>query len=260
MKYSNFCFNLGDILHEKAIEVKNVSVMFNLQKQGRVSLKNYISNLKNKKIIFQEFWALQNISFEVEKGERLAIMGLNGAGKSTLLKVISGVMKPTKGHVETKGRLVPLLELSSGFDRNYTGRENIFLRGATLGYSTKFIEKCYEDIVDFSEIRKFINVPVSNYSSGMRARLGFAISTMVDPDILVLDEVLSVGDAKFRKKSFKKMMGLIDDKDTTVLYVSHSMSQVKKLCTRAILLDNGKMIMDGDVDEVASHYDEIVNE
>lgn len=206
--------------------------------------------------MFQEFWALQNITFDVNKGDRLAILGLNGAGKSTLLKVIAGVMKPSKGSVETKGRVVPLLELSSGFDKRYTGRENIFLRGATLGFSTKYMEERFDEIVDFAEIRKFLNVPVSNYSSGMRARLGFSISTMVNPDILILDEVLSVGDAKFRKKSFKKMMGMIENKDTTVLFVSHSIKQVEKLCNKAILLENGNLKMSGDVKEVVKVYKE----
>ncbi len=246
-------------MNNKVIEVNNVSIRFNLKKQEKISLKNYFRKLKNQELLFQEFWALKNISFNVEKGERLAILGLNGAGKSTLLKAIAGVMKPSEGTVETKGRVVPLLELSSGFDRNYTGRENIFLRGATLGFSTKYMEERFEEIVDFAEIRKFLDVPVSNYSSGMKARLCFAISTMVDPDILILDEVLSVGDAKFRKKSFAKMMSLINNQDSTVLFVSHSLAQVRKLCNRAILLEKGKLVMEGDVDEVARKYKEIVN-
>ena len=246
-------------MSEKVIEVENVSIRFNLKKQNKFSLKNYIQSLKNKELMFQEFWALQNITFSVEKGERLGILGLNGAGKSTLLKVISGVMKPSKGVVQTKGRIVPLLELRTGFDKSYTGRENIFLRGATLGFSTKYMEERFDEIVDFAEIRKFLNVPVSNYSSGMKARLGFSISTMIDPDILILDEVLSVGDAKFRKKSFNKMMSLIENRDTTVLFVSHSIKQVEKLCNKAILLENGKLTMDGDVDKVIERYEEITD-
>lgn len=243
-------------MSDKVITVNDVSVRFNLKKQGKFSLKNYFKNLKNRELMFQEFWALQNITFDVDKGDRLAILGLNGAGKSTLLKVIAGVMKPSKGSVETKGRVIPLLELSSGFDKRYTGRENIFLRGATLGFSTKYMEERFDEIVDFAEIRKFLNVPVSNYSSGMRARLGFSISTMVNPDILILDEVLSVGDAKFRKKSFKKMMGMIENKDTTVLFVSHSIKQVEKLCNKAILLENGNLKMLGDAKEVVKVYKE----
>ena len=246
-------------MSEKVIEVEDVSVRFNLKKQRKVSLRNYIKGIKNRDLMFQEFWALQNITFDVEKGERVGILGLNGAGKSTLLKIVSGVMKPTTGSVTTKGRVVPLLELSTGFNRSYTGRENIFLRGATLGFSTKYMEERYDEIVEFAEIKDFINVPVSNYSSGMRAKLGFSISSMVDPDILILDEVLSVGDAKFKKKSFKKMMSLIDSRDTTVLFVSHSIAQVKKLCTRGILIENGHMTMDGDIEEVAKYYKEVVS-
>jgi len=246
-------------LSEKVIEVENVSVRFNLKKQRKYSIKNYIKNLKKKELMFQEFWALKNISFNVEKGERLGILGLNGAGKSTLLKVIAGVMKPNKGFVETKGRVVPLLELSTGFDRRYTGRENIFLRGATLGFSTKYMEEKFDEIVEFAEIRKFLNVPVSNYSSGMKARLGFSISTMVNPDILILDEVLSVGDAKFRKKSFKKMMSLIENRNTTVLFVSHSIKQIEKLCTKAILLEDGELTMNGDASEVIKEYKKITD-
>jgi len=202
---------------------------------------------------------LKNISFNVEKGERLGILGLNGAGKSTLLKVVSGVMKPTTGTVKTKGNIVPLLELSTGFDSQYTGRENIFLRGATLGYSTKYMEERFDEIVKFAEIEKFLNVPVKNYSSGMKAKLGFSISTMIDPDILILDEVLSVGDRKFKKKSFKKMMSLIESQGTTVIFVSHSLKQVRDLCNKAIILEKGNLTMEGDVDEVADKYVEITD-
>ena len=248
---------IEDDYSEKVIEVNNVSVRFNLKKQGRLSLKKYFQDLKNRELMFQEFWALKDISFDVEKGDRLGVLGLNGAGKSTLLKVVSGVMKPSKGSVTTKGKIVPLLELSTGFDRNYTARENIFLRGAVLGYPTKYMEDRFEEIVDFAEIKDFLNVPVSNYSSGMRAKLGFSISTMVDPDILILDEVLSVGDAKFKRKSFKKMKGMIKNKDSTVLFVSHSLNQVKKLCNKAILLENGRLTMGGDAKDVIRKYKQI---
>jgi len=249
----------GNDRREKVVEVKDVSVRFNLSKQRKLNLKKYIQNIKNRNLMFQEFWALKNISFDLGKGDRLGILGLNGAGKSTLLKVISGVMKPSMGTVKTKGRIIPLLELSTGFDGNYTGRENIFLRGATLGYSTKYMEERYDEIVDFAEIREFLNVPVRNYSSGMRAKLGFSISTMVDPDILILDEVLSVGDAKFRKKSFKKMENLIKNKDTTVLFVSHSISQVENICNKAMILEKGKLTMNGDAKEVIEKYKEITD-
>ncbi|MDI6644790.1 MAG: ABC transporter ATP-binding protein [Methanobacteriaceae archaeon] len=240
---------------ETVIKVKNVGMEFNLSAEKVDNLKEYIIKLLKRELLYQEFWALKNISFEVEKGDRVGIIGLNGAGKSTLLKIISGVMKPTEGTVKTKGRLVPLLELGAGFDSNYTGRENIFLNGAILGYSKEFLREKYDEIVEFSEIGKFIDVPIKNYSSGMRARLGFSIATMVEPDLLILDEVLSVGDAKFRKKSQKRITSLFD-KGITVLYVSHSIDQVKELCNRAIWLEKGRIKMQGDVEEVCNAYDE----
>lgn len=243
---------------EKVIEVENLSMKYNLAKEGKISLKNYFKKVKNRELLYQEFWALEDISFDVEKGDRLAILGLNGAGKSTLLKAVAGVIKPNKGTVKTKGRIVPLLELGGGFSGNYTGRENIFLRGAMLGFSTKYMEEHFNEIVEFSEIKDFLDVPLNNYSSGMKSRLGFSVSTVVNPDILILDEVLSVGDAKFRKKSFAKMMELIEDNDTTVLFVSHSLTQVKELCNKAILLDKGKLIMKGDIEEVCNKYEEII--
>jgi len=241
-------------LGETVIKVEDVGMEFNLSAEKVDNLKEYIIKLLKRELLYQEFWALKNISFEVEKGERVGIIGLNGAGKSTLLKIISGVMKPTEGTVKTKGRLVPLLELGAGFDSNYTGRENIFLNGAILGYSKEFLREKYDEIVEFSEIGKFIDVPIKNYSSGMRARLGFSIATMVEPDILVLDEVLSVGDAKFRKKSQERIMSLFD-KGITVLYVSHSIDQVKEICNKAIWLENGRIKMQGDVEEVCNAYD-----
>ncbi|KZX16131.1 teichoic acids export ATP-binding protein TagH [Methanobrevibacter cuticularis] len=244
---------------EKVVEVKNLSMKYNLAKEGKISLKNYFKKVKNRELLFQEFWALEDVSFDVEKGDRLAILGLNGAGKSTLLKAIAGVIKPSKGTVKTKGKIVPLLELSGGFTGSYTGRENIFLRGAMLGFSTKYMEEHFKEIVNFSGLKDFLDVPVDNYSSGMKARLGFSISTVVNPDILILDEVLSVGDAKFKKKSFSKMMNLIENNDTTVLFVSHSISQVKELCDKAILLEKGELIMKGNVEEVCEKYEEIVN-
>lgn len=187
-----------------AISVKNVSMSFNLNKEKVDNLKEYAIKLLTRKLEYKKFDALKNISFEVKKGEHLAILGFNGAGKSTLLKTIVGVYKPTKGKVEKCGVVAPLLELGAGFDPNYSGKENIFLYGAILGYSREYIEKKYKEIVDFSELGNFINVPLKNYSSGMKARLGFSIATAVEPDVLILDEVLSVGDAKFREKALKK--------------------------------------------------------
>ncbi|PAV06432.1 teichoic acid ABC transporter ATP-binding protein [Methanobacterium bryantii] len=226
---------------------------FNLSQEKVDNLKEYVIKLLKRELLFQEFWALKSISFEVKKGDRVGIIGLNGAGKSTLLKIISGVMKPTEGSVKIKGKIVPLLELGAGFDSNYTGRENIFLNGAMLGYTKEFLEEKFDEIVEFSEIGKFIDVPLKNYSSGMRARLGFSIATLMEPEILILDEVLSVGDAKFKKKSEKRIMSLFD-KGVTVLFVSHSIHQVKRLCNKAIWLEKGKLIMQGDVEEVCEAY------
>lgn len=235
------------------LKVDNVSMRFNLSAEKVDDLKDYVIKLLTKKLKFQEFWALKNVSFEVKKGDRLGILGLNGAGKSTLLKVIAGVMKATEGTITTKGKIVPLLELGAGFDKQYTGRENIYLYGAVLGYSKSFIDEKYQEILDFSELGSFIDVPLKNYSSGMKARLGFSVATVVDPEILILDEVLSVGDAKFRKKSEKKIMSMFD-KGVTVLFVSHSLEQVQRICDKAILLEQGQLIASGDVDEVAEIY------
>ena len=241
-----------------AIVVDDVSILFNLNKEKVDNIKEYFIKLITRKLHFNEFWALQNISFTVQKGERLGVLGFNGAGKSPLLKTISGVIKPTKGTVKTSGVIAPLLELGAGFDMNYSGRENIYLYGATMGYSRKFIDSKYDEIVAFSELGDFIDVPVKNYSSGMRARLGFAIATAVEPQILILDEVLSVGDAKFRKKSEAKVRSMFD-KGITVLFVSHNTKQVLSLCNKAIILDHGKIIAQGDAEEVCALYDEMVN-
>lgn len=244
---------------ETVLTVENVSVKYRLTEQKVDNLKEYIIKMFKQELRYKDFLALQNVSFSLEKGERLAIMGLNGAGKSTLLKVIAGVLKASEGKVTKVGRVVPLLELGAGFDSQYTGAENIFLYGAMLGYSKSFLKEKYQEIVDFADIGEFIDVPVKNYSSGMRARLGFAIATIVEPDILILDEVLAVGDAKFRKKSEQKIMDMFD-KGVTVLFVSHTEQQVKRLCTRAILLENGHLTADGTVDEVVEKYHELTQE
>ena len=194
-----------------AMKIENVSMKFNLSSEKVDNIKEYVIKMIKKELMFQEFWALRDISFEVQKGDRVGIMGLNGAGKSTLLKVISGVLKATQGTVTTNGKIAPLLELGAGFDRQYTGAENIYLYGAMLGYSKEFLEARYDEIVEFSELGSFIDVPVKNYSSGMRARLGFSVATIVEPDILILDEVLSVGDAKFRKKCENRIQSIVDD-------------------------------------------------
>ena len=242
---------------ETVLKVENVSMKFNLSKEKHDSLKEYFIAMLRRELQYNEFWALSDVSFELERGDRLGILGFNGAGKSTLLKVIAGVFKPTIGTVEREGVLAPLIELGAGFDPQYTGMENIYLYGACLGYSHKFIDEKLDQIIEFSELKDFIDVPLKNYSSGMKARLGFAIATIVEPDMLILDEVLSVGDAKFKKKSENKLMSLLD-KNVTVLFVSHNTEQVRKLCNKAIILEKGKMIASGDVEEVASKYDALV--
>lgn len=242
---------------QPAIIVDNVSMKFNLSKEKVDSLKDYIIKSIKKEIKYNEFWALQNVSFTVEKGDRVGILGLNGAGKSTLLKVIAGVFKPTEGSVTKHGKMVPLLELGAGFDQQYTGKENIYLYGAMLGYSKSFIEEKFDEIVEFSELKEFIDVPIKNYSSGMKARLGFSIATLISPDILILDEVLSVGDAKFRKKSEKKVLSMFD-KGVTVLFVSHSLQQVQRLCNKAMILEKGKLIAYGDIDEISEKYEKMI--
>ena len=242
-----------------AISVQNVTMSFQLNKEKVDNLKEYVIKLITHKLEYKKFHALNNISFDVKKGEHLAILGFNGAGKSTLLKAIVGVYKPTTGKIEKCGVIAPLLELGAGFDPNYSGKENIFLYGAILGYSREYIESKYDEIVEFSELGNFINVPLKNYSSGMKAMLGFSIATAVEPDVLILDEVLSVGDAKFRTKSLKKVQSMFE-KGVTVLFVSHSIDQVKAICDTAILLDHGNIIAQGDVDTVSDIYDEMTRD
>ncbi|MDD6619810.1 MAG: ABC transporter ATP-binding protein [Eubacteriales bacterium] len=243
--------------NDVAISVNNVTMSFVLNKEKVDNLKEYVIKLLTRKLQYNKFDALKNISFEVKKGEHLAIMGLNGAGKSTLLKTIVGVYKPTEGTVKKRGVIAPLLELGAGFDGNYSGKENIFLYGAILGYDREYIKSKYDEIIEFSELGDFIDVPVKNYSSGMKARLGFSIATAVEPDILILDEVLSVGDAGFKKKSLAKIQSMFD-KGVTVLFVSHSIDQVKAICDKAILLEHGQIIAQGDVADVTKVYEEKV--
>lgn len=246
--------------NDVALRVNDVSICFNLSKEKVDNFKElFIKKLKGEKLRFNEFWALKDVSFELKKGERLGILGLNGAGKSTLLKVIAGVYKPTKGSVQRYGHMAPMIELGAGFDPNYTGRENIFLYGSVLGFSKEFLMSKYEEILEFSELGEFIDVPIKNYSSGMKARLGFSIATVVEPEILILDEVLSVGDAKFRKKCEKKMKKMFDH-GVTVLFVSHSLAQVKRLCNKAIILEHGQLIAKGDIDDVVEIYEKKIGD
>lgn len=239
--------------NEVVIEAKNISRSFKLTPEKIDNFKEYIIKKVKREIRYDEFMALENISFKVRKGDKLGILGPNGAGKSTLLKIVAGVMKPSKGTIKTTGRIAPMIELGAGFDRNYTGRENIFLNGAILGFSREFLENKFDEIVEFSELGRFIDIPIKNYSSGMRSKLGFAVSTLVKPDILILDEVLSVGDTKFRIKSRNKIDELFNE-GVTVILVSHNIYQIRSICNRAIWLENGKLIMEGDVNEVCDAY------
>lgn len=243
---------------KEVIRLEHVGMRFNLNKEKLDSMKEYIIKLLKRELKFTEFWALQDVTFSVNQGDRVGVLGLNGAGKSTLMKVIAGVFRPTEGTVEKEGVLAPMIELGAGFDMQYTGAENIFLYGAVLGHSRKFMEEKYDEIVEFSELEKFIDVPLKNYSSGMKARLGFSIATVVKPDILILDEVLSVGDARFRKKSEKKLVDMMDT-GVTVLFVSHNLDQVKRICNKAMILDHGKLLAYGDIDEIAPKYQQMID-
>lgn len=246
-------------LPPKVIKVEGLGMCFHLADQKVDNIKEYFIRMIKRNLNYHEFWALKDVTFHVRRGWRVGILGLNGAGKSTLLKCIAGVLKPTEGTVTVTGNVVPLLELGAGFDKNYTGAENIYLYGTMLGYSRSFIREKFDDIVKFSELEEFINTPVKNYSSGMKARLGFAIATVVEPEILILDEVLSVGDAKFKKKSEKKLNSMMK-KGVTVLFVSHSTEQVRKICNHAIILDHGRLVANGKVDEICDLYQEMLND
>ena len=236
------------------ISIKNVSMKFNLGIDKNFSLKKlFISFLSFKKKKKSYFWALKDLSFEVKKGEVVGLVGSNGAGKSTLLKGVAGVMKPTSGVVTCLGKICPMLELGAGFDMELTARENIYLNGAVMGYSKEFISSKFDEIVEFSELSDFLDVPVKNFSSGMMARLAFSIATVVEPDILIVDEILSVGDAAFQEKSSKKMQEMIGG-GTTVLFVSHSIEQVKELCQNAIWLDKGEIKAIGNISDVSTAY------
>ena len=235
------------------IEVSDVTMRFRLNNDKILSLKEFVTTALRGKLQYNDFTALEHVSFEVKKGETLGLIGRNGAGKSTMLKVISGILKPTEGSVVCRGNVVPMLELGSGFDFDLTGRENIFLNGAILGYSKEFLHEKYDEIVEFSELGQFIEVPIRNYSSGMLARLAFSIATVVNPEILIVDEILSVGDAAFQEKSKKRMLELMGG-GTTVLFVSHSLEQIREMCNRVVWLEHGHMKMVGDVKEVCDVY------
>lgn len=236
------------------VDVDNITMKFRMTNDKVMSLKEYIVAMLEHRLQYKEFVALENISFQVKKGEVLGIIGKNGAGKSTLLKIIAGVLKPTAGKVNLKGNVVPMLELGSGFDQELSGSENIFLNGSILGYDKKFLESKYDEIVEFSELKEFIHMPIRNYSSGMLMRLAFSIATVVEPEILIVDEILAVGDEGFQIKSKARMMELMSG-GTTVLFVSHSLKQIEEMCDRVLWLDNHRVKKIGNTQEVCKEYE-----
>ena len=237
---------------DTAIKVDGASMLFNLSSEKIDSIKEYFIKIARRELHYQEFWALKDISFSLGEGESLGIIGLNGSGKSTLLKIISGILKPTKGSVETIGSIAPLIELGAGFDADLSARENIYLNGAILGYNREYMEERF-DIIAFSELQDFVDTAIKNYSSGMVARLGFAIATMNIPDILIIDEILAVGDYKFQEKSFQRMQEMIQS-GATVVFVSHSIEQVKQICGKALWLERGEMKAFGAAEEICAAY------
>lgn len=235
------------------VVAEHVSMRFNMSSEKFDSFKEYVIKSLKKQVTYNEFWALNDVSFCLKKGDSLGLIGLNGSGKSTMLKTIAGVLKPTKGSVKVFGTVAPLIELGAGFDMDLTARENVFLNGALLGYKRKEMEEYYDDIVDFSELGNFMDVPVKNFSSGMISRLAFAIATIGTPDILICDEVLSVGDFRFQNKCEDRIQKMVDG-GTTILFVSHSIEQVKKICNKILWLDHGNVKMYGDAKEVCDIY------
>lgn len=242
-----------------AINVEHLTMEFKVSNDKIDTLKEYvIRTIKRNKSETKKVKVLDDISFTIKRGEKLGILGFNGAGKSTLLRIIAGIYEPTEGNITINGKIAPLLELSAGFDKNYSGKDNIYLNGALLSMSKEFLDSKYDEIVEYSELGDYINFPVKNYSKGMKAKLGFSIATLIDPDILIIDEILSVGDIKFRKKSGEKINEMMAE-GVTVLLVSHSINQVRRICDRCIWIDNGKLIMEGTADEVCNAYVEDAN-
>ena len=235
------------------VDIENLTIRFNLASEKIDDLKEYFIKLIRRELMFQEFLALQDVDLKVKRGESWGLIGVNGSGKSTLLKSTCGILKPYKGSIRINGSIAPLIELGAGFDYNMTARENIFLNGTVLGHSRKFMQEHFDEIVDFAELHQFLDVPIKNFSSGMQARLGFAIATMVKPDILVVDEILSVGDYQFQQKCYGRMREMLDG-GTTLLYVSHDIRSVKNLCNHAIWLEKGRVRKSGLVDEVCDEY------
>lgn len=235
------------------VDVKGASVRFNMASQKVNNLKEYVIKLVKKELMFQEFFALRDISLQVRAGEAWGIIGTNGSGKSTLLKLICGILKPYQGTVDICGSIAPLIELGAGFDGELTARENVLLNGTLMGYSEEFMKERFEEIIEFAELWDFLDMPTKNYSSGMAARLGFSVATMVQPDILICDEVLSVGDYKFQQKCEGRMRQMLET-GTTLLYVSHQRESVEKLCSHALWIEKGRMVMSGEASAVCSAY------
>ena len=240
-------------MSEYAVEVNNVTIRFNMASEKVDNLKEYVIKLIKKELIFQEFLAVKDVSFKVKKGEAWALIGVNGSGKSTMLKAITGILKPSKGSITVNGEVAPLIELGAGFDPNLTARENIYLNGTVLGHSKKYMDEHFDEIVDFAELWDFLDTPIKNFSSGMTARLGFSVATMVAPDILICDEILAVGDYLFQQKCMERMNRMLSG-GTTLLFVSHTIDTVRKLCDHAIWLDHGVAKMAGEVNEVCDAY------
>lgn len=243
-------------MSETVIQVRDVSMHFNLMEEKVDSIKEYVVKLLKGKLLYNDFIALNHISFDVQKGDILGFIGFNGAGKSTLLKILAGVLTPTTGSVTVKGTIAPLIEVGAGFDPELTARENIYLNGAILGYSKAFIEQKFDSIIEFAELKDFVNVPVKNFSSGMYARLGFSIATAVQPDILIVDEVLSVGDFRFQEKCEERIHKMIED-GVTILLVSHDISMIERLCNKVLWLEHGKMKKFGDTKDICKKYENI---
>lgn len=236
------------------ITLDKVSVKYRLVKERPRTFQEYVINyLKGKRLVAETLWALTEISLRINKGESFGVIGPNGAGKSTLLKIIAGVIGPAEGSVVVDGKIAPLIELGAGFDHELTGKENIYLNASILGFSRKEIEDKFEKIIEFSELQDFINTPLKNYSSGMVARLGFSIATEVDPDILIIDEILAVGDERFRKKCHERIKGF-RDKGMTILFVSHNMNEIKRLCDRAVCLNQGRIVFEGSSADTSDYY------
>ena len=238
---------------EEIININQVTMKFNLMEERVDTLKEYVVKLLKRKLLYNEFISLDHVTFSIQKGDVVGIVGLNGAGKSTLLKILAGVLKPTSGFISVKGSIAPLIEVGAGFDPELTARENIYLNGAILGYSRKFIDSKFDEIIEFAELERFVNVPVKNFSSGMYTRLGFSIATIVNPEILIVDEVLSVGDFKFQEKSKKRIERLMSG-GTTVILVSHDNDTIEKMCNKVLWLDSGKVKMYGNTQSVLDAY------